>query len=153
MKRRKNEFLLLGFLLGLKSISCSPIGKMRKNGSQHKVKQPTTIASVLAAFCSLLNLANLLAKTPVEPDKLLTLVVEQYLHKSALLSRLLLLVQLFLEDAGFLALVAYMRLPLPVVVPPFAAAAVVATAAAATATDVAPSVAALTMSAAAVGSF
>lgn len=56
---------------------------MRKNGSQQRVKHPTTIAKVLAAFCSLLNLANLLARTPVEPDKLFTLV-EQYLHNSAL---------------------------------------------------------------------
>lgn len=59
------------------------MGRIRKNGNQHKVKQPTTIASVLAAFCSLLNLANLFASTFVEPARLFTLVDEQYLHISA----------------------------------------------------------------------
>lgn len=50
-----------------------PIGNTKKKGSQHMVKQPTTIANVLAAFCSLLNLATLLSSKPDELDKLFTL--------------------------------------------------------------------------------
>lgn len=76
-----------------------PIGRIRKNGSQHNVKQPTTIASVLAAFCSFLNLANLLASTPVEPAILFIFAVEvQYLHISdELLWTLVGVVMLFVE--------------------------------------------------------